>query len=363
LLAGAVVLAVSAGLVGSQIGTSAERGSLGAPPPLTRITAPIQFAVLQVTVPVRADVVDAAPISVALPDDLGTALPVVTRSDISPGSTVSEGQWLVGIAERPVIALSGAIPAFRDMTPGESGVDVEELQSALHRLGFGTGDDLAGAYGNGTEQAVRRWYANAGFVPAVGPLGAIVPRGEVLFCPTLPARVLSVSVGLGAAVPAGGSVAEIGSGAIVLNASVDPLSVKSVQFGQSAVARSDLTGESFPVTVSSVSGLPSSDPKSGSQTYGVTMVPPSPVPPDVVGQNVGVDIATASSGSRTWIVPITAVITTASDRSYVTVLRPRERLVDVTVTPGLIAGGRQSVTPVSGTFHQGEQVLIGVKQP
>jgi peptidoglycan hydrolase-like protein with peptidoglycan-binding domain len=248
------------------------------------------------------------------------------------------------------------------MVSGDDGVDVEELQSALQQLGFGTGTDAPGVYGRGTEEAVRAWYGSLGFDPALGPQGATVPRGEVVFVPSLPERVVALNVGLGTTTATSGSLALIGSGAVVLNGAADASTVTSLRAGETAAVHSDLSDESFSATVQSVATQPTANASGGAPSYAVTLEPSSAVPPDLVGQDVGVTIATASSGVMTWIVPISAVTTTADGHTSVTILGHGGRQFEMAVVPGLVAGGRQGITPISGAFHAGDRVVIGVKR-
>jgi peptidoglycan hydrolase-like protein with peptidoglycan-binding domain len=75
------------------------------------------------------------------------------------------------------------------MTPGESGPDVSELQKALASLGYYTGGDT-GCFGTATEGAVALYYEHLGYTP---PSTGGVPLTDVLFLPSLPARVIAVN--------------------------------------------------------------------------------------------------------------------------------------------------------------------------
>ncbi|XUJ37560.1 peptidoglycan-binding protein [Bradyrhizobium japonicum] len=68
---------------------------------------------------------------------------------------------------RPVFVLRGAAPAFRDISPGTSGSDVQQLEEALARLGFDPGP-VDGNYDQKTSLAVERMYQKAGW-DAFGP--------------------------------------------------------------------------------------------------------------------------------------------------------------------------------------------------
>ena len=71
------------------------------------------------------------------------------------------GSWRAGdvvmrMAERPVILVPGAVPAFRDLTPGVRGRDVMALQDYLASLGYEVNGDR-GLYTATTGAAVSAW--------------------------------------------------------------------------------------------------------------------------------------------------------------------------------------------------------------
>lgn len=168
----AVALAVVAGVLGSRFASPRQLAASATSPPSVRVTQPVSFGVLRATVAIRGSVVEVDPVAVGIPDDLGSSLPVITSVGAQVGSIVSEGEVLFSVAQRPVIALKGAIPAFRDMAPGDSGVDVTQLQDALHTLGYSTSPDAPGVYGAGTSSAVAAWYAALGYLAEYSPANA-----------------------------------------------------------------------------------------------------------------------------------------------------------------------------------------------
>jgi HlyD family secretion protein len=365
-----VVLAIVSGFVGSNFASPNQQAAEAKAPPLTPITAPVRFNVLQATVAIRANVVDSRQTSFGVPDDIGSDLPVVTQLNVRQGSEVDDGTWIMAIAGRPIIAMVGSIPAFRDMSLGESGIDIEELQQNLHQLGYGTGSDAEGVFGEGTEQAVRQLYAHLGFSPALESsnasaketMSAYVPRGEVVFFPTLPEQVVGLNVRLGGTVASGASVGELGSGSIVIDGEAVPGTQANVRPGQLASIFSNTSNETFAGTVSSIASQPTTDTSTGATTYAVTLKPSSPSSArQLVGQNVQVTIKTATSHTRTWIVPVSAITTTANGDSFITVLRKSGRQVNIGVTPGLVAGGQESVVPKDDRLKNGDDVVIGVK--
>jgi hypothetical protein len=142
------------------------------------LTAVVQRTVLTSTVVVRgrftaAHETEFTPTSVAATDGNppGGSL-IVTAVHVVQGGQVKAGAVLLEYSGRPVFALQGAVPAYRDMQPGESGADVAELQRALAQLGYPCQDN-AGYFGEGTKAAVTQYYVHLGYpVPTTGAAAA-----------------------------------------------------------------------------------------------------------------------------------------------------------------------------------------------
>jgi HlyD family secretion protein len=74
------------------------------------------------------------------------------------------------VSGRPLIALPGPVPAYRDLRPGASGPDITALQAALRGLGHKTGADTNGYFGAGTKAALTAFYNALGYpVATTGP--------------------------------------------------------------------------------------------------------------------------------------------------------------------------------------------------
>lgn len=107
---------------------------------------------------------------VAVPADALTLPPgaggVVTDVFVAPGDTLEPGDPIVEIDGRAVFGLPLAFPLYRDIAPGVRGRDVEALQEALTRIGWG---ELAvdGIYGPETKRAVAELYSRVGLSPEV----------------------------------------------------------------------------------------------------------------------------------------------------------------------------------------------------
>ncbi|MFD0637284.1 peptidoglycan-binding protein [Catenulispora yoronensis] len=94
---------------------------------------------------------------------------VVSKLYGKVGDQIRAGQVLVEVSGRPIIALSGAVPAYRDLKPGMDGPDIAQLQAALKQLGHDCAPDGAGHFGPGTKGALTALYTHLGYpVPTTG---------------------------------------------------------------------------------------------------------------------------------------------------------------------------------------------------
>ncbi|GLY01199.1 peptidoglycan-binding protein [Actinoplanes sp. NBRC 101535] len=139
-----------------------EKRAEAAAPELTVLTAAVERRVLTSTLVTRGTVVPAGQLEVTPVVD-GAAAQVVTALHIKAGRQVARGQVMAAVSGRPLIALPGKVPGYRDLKPGDSGTDIIQLQTALRKLGHYAGGDRKGYYGGATKKAVRALYAEAGY--------------------------------------------------------------------------------------------------------------------------------------------------------------------------------------------------------
>jgi len=94
---------------------------------------------------------------------------VITERIFTDGEQAQPGDVLYSVGLRPVVIAQGTIPAFRDLTQGDTGVDVMQLQSMLAATGFFTGE-ITGSFGASTLAAVLAWQRSLGIAdtPAGG---------------------------------------------------------------------------------------------------------------------------------------------------------------------------------------------------
>ncbi|MFD7546091.1 peptidoglycan-binding protein [Streptomyces sp. NPDC059816] len=162
LLAGGAVLAST--VIKSPSQAAAEEAS---PPERSVLTSTVEHRMLTSSVIVRGQVVAGQSVDVA-PQVAGGedgAAPVVTKVPVKQGDRLKAGQVLLEVSGRPVFALPGRIPVYRDLKPGAEGDDVKQLQEALRALGHSTGGDAVGTFGAGTKDALNAFYAAIGYDP------------------------------------------------------------------------------------------------------------------------------------------------------------------------------------------------------
>lgn len=168
MVAGAIAVVVATSVVGfvvgSQITSPAEVASRTASPEPSLILVPIEERVLSTDVVTRGTGRFGSPqkLSVAasaLKPNAGLVaeLPLV-------GAELDEGDVAVSASGRPLFVLIGERPMSRDLGPGLSGDDVQQLEEGLTSLGFDVGP-IDGLYDDATEQAVTDWYAANGYSP------------------------------------------------------------------------------------------------------------------------------------------------------------------------------------------------------
>jgi hypothetical protein len=402
----ALALALAAGFISRGFVSPAQQAARASAPTPSLITAPVRRGTLPVEVVLRATVAHPDPVSISAPASLAGD-PVVTSVGVRVGESVSDGSLLGTVAERPVFVMAGRVPAFRTITPGTSGVDVRALQQGLTAAGYGIGSDSAGTYGPGTAAAVLALYHARGVQPDV-PSGAVValtaalaqaaaaarrlagasgrklsaarsadteaqrmlaqaqigaeasvPLGEVVFVPRLPARVLS-HASLGSTVSQGGAtgggattagshshaapaLAVIGSNQVTLTATGGQDDASQLRAGMRGTAISDLSSTRLRVRLRAA------------DAQKLTFLPLGRVPTGLLGQSVEIDVL--ANRVRSLIVPISAVSTDPTGRTYLTVVGAAQRLRTVYVHLGYSTGGRQAVA--ARGLASGEPVLIG----
>jgi peptidoglycan hydrolase-like protein with peptidoglycan-binding domain len=333
-----------------------------APAPRTLLTAPVVLRRLTQTLTVAGSMTTARVYkvnfgSVSVPN----AQPIVTARPPRPGSVIGEGSLLAQIAGRPIFAMTGGTPMYRDLMVGDRGLDVAQLQEDLAALGFPAGDS-PGVYGRSTAAAVRAFYLSAGYRPATTGTGkhkiVLVPQAEVVFVPLLPAVIQSSSLALGQAVTSPALV--LTSGALSALVPLTTAQAAIVQRGDHAklhIVRGTRPATVVAARVAKVRAAGSG--KGAKSEPTAILVPRRPLGEGFLGRKVVAVIVIAATNAPVLAVPVAALYTTASGQTVVTVMAHGIR-TDVPVRVGAETGGYVPVRPLHGTtLAAGDRVLVG----
>jgi peptidoglycan hydrolase-like protein with peptidoglycan-binding domain len=408
----ATLLAVG-GLIGASFVKSPQQLAADtAAPPSTVTTAAVVSQVLTSSVQMRGVVYPAtqydvypgapssgsssgsaagSPSSAAGSSSAGTVY--ISKLDVAAGDTIANGRKLAEIDGEPLFALAGKVPAWRDLTPGESGPDVAELQKALAALGYYDDGDTPGYFGPATEYAVSLYYGHLGYTP---PSSGGVPAADVVFLPSLPATVVAVNGATGE--QPGQPFLELAArGSLALTGELPPAYAGQVKSGLKATIYDEVTGIHAAGTVSDIgtattiapvgavvdigsgpssagsassgstgsssssnSGGSSSSSGAGATPFIPLAVHPSrPLASALNGENVLVTVETGQTEGPVLTVPVAAIVTTASGTSHVTVVGAHGKQTEVTVTPGISENGFVQVTTAkSGALAAGNRVVV-----
>jgi peptidoglycan hydrolase-like protein with peptidoglycan-binding domain len=183
-------------------------------------TAPITRATLTQTKEVNGVLGYGTPVTVTARGGQGTItwLP-------AGGATLRRGKAVYKLDNVPIPLFYGDLPLYRELRPGLTGPDVEEVERNLAALGY-TGFTVDTRYTAATATAVRRWQQAMGRTQtgAFDPAGVVIARG--------PVRVVSLTAHLGD--PAGGAVLAYAGTTRVVRVNLDPALQDMAKVGRRA---------------------------------------------------------------------------------------------------------------------------------
>lgn len=278
------------------------------------------------------------------------------------GQSVKAGQVVVEISGRPIIALPGAVPAYRDLGPGDAGGDVRQLHRALKEAGFAV-DPSSSTFGEPTGTAVAALYRRAGY-----STDGSLPAGEVVFVDSMPATVSAVTGDLGT--EAASASVRLASGDLVVLAEFDDGQRELVRPGTKVEITSEVLGRTVDAVVAAFNGTPAeaeppapaepggevgaeSDP-AGDGGSAVVITPVRNLTGVWVDQDVRVRIVGATTAAKVLAVPLTAIVSNGSGETEVVVVAADARTLGdahprrVRVSTGATGGGWVEVRPVQG---------------
>lgn len=363
-------------------------GGGGPPVPTEPVTAEVELRQLTSQVVVRGDAGFADPVRVGIATT--APVPVVTRTPVRAGDSLKAGDVLVEVAGRPVLALPGDLPPYRDLVPGDTGPDVLQLERALEGLGLDPGD-VDDSFTSSTSGAVRDLYerldyeaptladlglsapadgggdgggdVGAGAGPGAGP-GAgedqdagpaledvvVLPRGEVTFVPSLPRRVDRMPAKVGALLP--DQPIQLSGSELVVTVDLTAADTDVLEAGMRALV--DLPGGK---PVRGRLGEVKTTTSGGRTTVRLPDLSPARQR-QVRSANVKVTVPLQSSQGEVLVVPLAALSTDASGTVRVERVDRDGDTEMVEVQVGLSADGYVEILPTDA-LAKGDRVVVG----
>lgn len=269
------------------------------------------------------------------------------------GTVVERGEPLYELDGQPSgILLYGDRPAWRALSEGSQGPDVEQLQANLIELGFG-GDGLRanGSFDDATVAAVKAWQTSLGR-PATGQ----VALGDVVFQPGA-LRAASQSVALGDTVASGIEVlkATTTERVVTINLSADDQGLVSVGDPVEVVLPD---GSTTAGTVASVGTVAQASSDGGSATVEVTIVLDDPVSSGTIDQ-APVEVAiTTFERTDVLAVPVNALLALIEGGYAVEVVGEDGTTHLVAVETGIFEDGWVEIELPNGGLDEGDLVVV-----
>lgn len=259
---------------------------------------------------------------------------------------VTRGTELDRLDERPVTALLGVVPMYRDLGPGDYGVDVEQLEANLAALGY-TGFTADDEYTDNTAEAVGEWQEDLGR-DETGRVG----RGDVVFLPE-GGRVGTVHAEVGASVTPGTPVLDVTGTDQVATLEVDVADRDLLSVGAAVTVVLPDGAEAagtVPASTGTVAppagagaGAAEEDATAADAVVEVEVTLAAPVDSALAGSPVDV-VLTVGELADVLVVPVTALLALAGGGYGLELVGADGTTSVVPVEPGLFADGRVEVT-------------------
>jgi hypothetical protein len=272
------------------------------------------------------------------------------------GQTIRQGQAIYQVSETPVVLLYGSVPAYRDLSEGMTGGDVQELNADLVKLGYASAAALGPRSGwdyfsAETAYALELLQTHLGLT-----VTGTLPLGQAVF---LPSAIQVTGLGT-AAVLTGSSLTPVVT--IDLDASLQTEvavgNKVSITLPDGATTPGVISQISPAAASSSSSSSSSSANGQGSGSAMITVVV-SLTDPKAAGNlnQAPVEVTiTTGSVSDVLVVPVDALLAQPGGGYAVEVTGPGGRHL-VKVTPGLFDDAAGTVQ-VTGNLTPGQQVVV-----
>lgn len=285
-----------------------------------------------------------------------------------PEATQNEvDQAAVGLAQANAALEQARRDAASQLAAAKDRVNVAEANVAAAE----TTSDVTTATRARDNAIIARDSAVGALWTLIATTGPTVAQGEIVFAPTLPARVQTASTTLGpiGGVPAAGgesgttskpALVTLAGGSLVVSTTARTGEHVLVRVGMPVEILDEQTNINYPATISEIAATAATG-TDGQLGYPMILTPDRALPTELAGTNVRVTITAASTETKSLVVPAAAVSSGADGSARVSVLRADA--VDPTGVPviaGLSADGFVAVEPVSPDgLKVGDRVVVG----
>lgn len=275
------------------------------------------------------------------------------------GETVARGEALFRVDERPVALLYGVVPMYRDLGPGDTGIDVEQLETNLAELGYEgfTADD---EYTWSTADAVTAWQEDIGTEPT-----GRVARGAAVFAPE-GGQVDALRSDVGEMVTPGVAVLDITGTDKVVSLEVDLEDRDRFEVDAEATVvlpgGDEVAGTVSTMAVGEVGPEGPEDPTGGGDTESVLQVEVAvdeEAPDELVDASVDVVVA-VDERTDVLLVPVNALLALAEGGYGLEVVADDGTTSLVPVDSGLFAEGKVEIEAESADIAEG--TVVGVAE-
>ncbi|GAA4596857.1 peptidoglycan hydrolase-like protein with peptidoglycan-binding domain [Actinoplanes octamycinicus] len=206
-----------------------------------------------------------------------------------------------------------------------------------------------------TAQATERT-ARTALTQVRAASGARLPRGEIVFVPTLPRRVQKVEAKLGQ--PVEGAALSLTATTSRIDTSISEEERKVLKVGAEVRVDDTSSDVAFTGRVAEIADTAGTN-GALAGTYYVRIDPRGVDPKRIEGLNLRVTMPIESTDGEVLAVPVAALVTDAAGTTTVRVRRGGSD-EDVPVTAGLSADGFAEVTPAGGAqLAEGDLVVVG----
>jgi peptidoglycan hydrolase-like protein with peptidoglycan-binding domain len=267
------------------------------------------------------------------------------------GTVIRRGRVLYRIDGHPVVLMYGTTPAYRALSEGSTGADVQQLNANLVALGYATSSalDPTSSYFSWETKYALELLQHALGVTQTGELAL----GQAVFEPGA-LRITNVLATLGTTAPPGGVIAQATSIARQITVNLDAAQQASVKPGD----RVTITLPSGATERGVVTGVGKVASSGGSSTTIPAYI--ALADPRVAGRldQAPVEVAiTTSRAARALIVPVGALLALAGGGYAVETVDARGAHRLVPVTTGLFDDA-DGLVQVSGALSAGEHVVV-----